>query len=78
VECYPQTAIFQYRPAEEKVTFFRTRYEPTLRAFEALPQERREALYSEMIDLARRYDRNRGTNPIAIAADYLETVIMRA
>jgi hypothetical protein len=30
-----------------------------------------------MIDLVHRYDRNAGTGPVAIAADYLETVIIR-
>ena len=30
------------------------------------------------LELARRYDRNGGAGPIAITADYLETVIVRA
>ena len=78
ITSYPRTAIFRHRSAEENVAFFRTWYGPTLRAFEALTPERREALHSEMTALARRYDRNRGTGSIAIAADYLETVIERA
>lgn len=78
ITSYPRTAIFRYRSAEENVDFFRTYYGPTLRAFEALPSERREPLYADMVALARRYDRNAGTGPIAIAADYLETVIVRA
>jgi hypothetical protein len=59
------------------VEFFRTWYGPTLRAFEALPRDRQEALNDDLIGLARRFDRNAGTGPVAIAADYLETVIVR-
>jgi SAM-dependent methyltransferase len=78
VTSYPRTAIFRFRSAEENVDFFRTYYGPTLRAFEILAPELRDDLYAEMVALARRYDRNGGTGPIAIAADYLETVIVRA
>lgn len=77
VTSYPRTAIFRYRSAEENVDFFRTYYGPTRRAFDALPAERRAALNSDMIALVHRYDRNAGTGPVAIAADYLETVITR-
>jgi SAM-dependent methyltransferase len=72
-----QTAVFRFRSAEENVDFFRTYYGPTLRAFEALDPTRREALRADLVDLARKYDRNHGTGPVAIAADYLETVIVR-
>jgi SAM-dependent methyltransferase len=74
---YPRTAIFRFRSAEENVSFFRTHYGPTLRAFDALSAERRQDLHRDLVALARRYDRNSGTGPIAIAADYLETVIIR-
>ena len=77
VTSYPRTAIFRYRSAEENVDFFRTYYGPTLRAFDALPAERQAALNNDMIALVHRYDRNAGTGPVAIAADYLETVIIR-
>jgi hypothetical protein len=59
------------------VSFFRTYYGPTLRAFDALSIKRREALEHDLISLAKRYDRNAGTGPIAIAADYLETIVVR-
>ena len=78
VTSYPRTAIFRFRSAEENVDFFRTHYGPTLCAFEALPPDRGEALHGEMVALARRFDRNADGGPIAIAADYLETVIVRA
>lgn len=77
ITSYPRTAIFRFRSAEENVAFFRTYYGPTLRAFDALSAERRQALQRDLIALANRYDRNAGTGPIAIAADYLETVVVR-
>jgi SAM-dependent methyltransferase len=77
VTSYPRTAIFRFRSAEENVSFFRTYYGPTLRAFDALSEERRAALNDELVALAQRFDRNSGTGPVAIAADYLETVIVR-
>ena len=77
VTSYPRTAVFRYRSAEENVDFFRTWYGPTTRAFEALSPPERESLYGEMVGLAKRFDRNRGTGPIAITADYLETVVVR-
>lgn len=73
-----RTAVFRFRSAEENVDFFRTYYGPTLRAFESLDLARREALRDDLLGLARRYDRNGGAGPIAITADYLETVIVRA
>src|SRR6516165_891575 len=72
-----RTAVFRFRGAEENVDFFRTYYGPTLRAFESLEPSRRESLRNDLLELARRYDRNGGTGPIAITADYLETVIVR-
>lgn len=72
-----QTAVFRFRSAEENVDFFRTYYGPTLRAFEILDPLKREALRNDLLALARRYDRTGGTGPVAIGADYLETVIVR-
>ena len=66
-----------FASAEENVDFFRTYYGPTLRAFETLDPARGESLRSDLLALARRYDRNGGTGPIAITADYLESVIVR-
>src|SRR5262249_6438386 len=74
---YRRTALFRFQSAEENVDFFRTYYGPTLRAFESLDPARRESLRNDLLALARRYDRNGGTGPIAIAADYLETVFVR-
>lgn len=77
VTSYTRTAIFRYRSAQENVEFFRKYYGPTLRAFDALHADRQAALHADMIALAERYDRNGGSGPVAIAADYLETVIVR-
>ena len=74
---YSRTAILRFRSGEEYVEFFRTNYGPTLRAFEALPRDRQAALKHDMVGLSRRFDRNGGAGPIAIAAEYLETVIVR-
>ena len=72
-----RTAVFRFSSAEENVDFFGTYYGPTLRAFESLDPPRRESLRNDLLALARRYDRNGGTGPIAITGDYLETVIVR-
>src|SRR5262245_61879593 len=77
IKTYRRTAVFRFGSAEENVEFFRTYYGPTFRAFESLDAPRREALRNDLLVLARRYDRNGGTGPIAITADYLETVIVR-
>jgi ubiquinone/menaquinone biosynthesis C-methylase UbiE len=77
ITSHRRTAVFRFRSAEENVDFFRTYYGPTLRAFESLEPSRRESLRNDLLALARRYDRNRGTGPVAITADYLETVIDR-
>ncbi len=74
-----RTNIFRYPSAEANVEFFRTYYGPTLKLFETVGPAAGERLAKELADLARRYDRNGGgSGPIAIAADYLETVIIRA
>jgi ubiquinone/menaquinone biosynthesis C-methylase UbiE len=78
ITSYSRSAVFRFRSAEENVEFFRTYYGPTLRAFETLQAPERESLHNDLVALARRYDRNGGTGPVAIIADYLETVIVRA
>jgi ubiquinone/menaquinone biosynthesis C-methylase UbiE len=77
VASYRRTAVFRFRSAEENVDFFRTYYGPTLRAFESLDPPARDSLRNDLLALARRYDRNGGTGPVAITGDYLETVIDR-
>ena len=51
---------------------------PCLKLFAALMALRHDGLGSEMVELNGKFDRNSGKDgSIAIAADYLETVIMR-
>jgi SAM-dependent methyltransferase len=64
---------FRFGSAEEFVTFFRRWYGPTLKAFAALEGEARDALESDLVALARRYDRL-GTDAVAIPAAYTEAV----
>jgi SAM-dependent methyltransferase len=72
-----RTAVFRFRSTEDNVDFFRTYYGPTLRAFASLDPPRCESLRGDLLALARRYDRNGGTGPVALTGDYLETVIVR-
>ena len=74
-----RTTVFRFASAKDNVDFFRRYYGPTLKTFEALPASGREALEQEMIEPNHRFDLNGGRGePIAIAADYLETVVVRA
>jgi ubiquinone/menaquinone biosynthesis C-methylase UbiE len=66
---------FRFTSPEEFVDFFRRWYGPTLKAFEALDDSGRDALASDLADLARRWDRNDADDSIALPAAYLESVI---
>jgi ubiquinone/menaquinone biosynthesis C-methylase UbiE len=71
--------VFRFASSEEDVSFFRAYYGPTLKAFEALPPEKRAEMEKEMVALNYRFDKNGGQGgPVAIAAEYLETVIVRS
>jgi ubiquinone/menaquinone biosynthesis C-methylase UbiE len=74
-----RTAVFPFASAEDNVDFFRTYYGPTLKLFENVGEARREQLTRDLANLARRFDRNNNADgPIAIAAEYLETIITLA
>jgi ubiquinone/menaquinone biosynthesis C-methylase UbiE len=73
LEVAERTFTFRFRSAEEFVTFFRTWYGPTVKAFEALEGSARDALDSDLVALARRFDRL-GRDAIAIPATYTEAV----
>lgn len=64
---------FRYPSAEAFVDFFATYYGPTLKAFDAAG-ESRDQLRSDLIDLAREWDRLDGDDAIAIDGEYLESV----
>ncbi len=73
LEVAEQTFTFRFRSAEEFVSFFRTWYGPTLKAFAALEGSARDALESDLVALARRFDRL-GRDAVAIPATYTEAV----
>jgi hypothetical protein len=70
-----RTFTFRFRSAQEFVTFFRTWYGPTLKAFAALGGSARDALESDLLALANRFDRL-GRGAIAIPATYTEAVAL--
>jgi SAM-dependent methyltransferase len=74
----PRICLFKWRSPEENLDFFRTYYGPTLRAFERLDQGAQQQLATALLDLSRRYDRNRGRGPVSMEGQYLETIIHKA
>jgi ubiquinone/menaquinone biosynthesis C-methylase UbiE len=74
-----RTMIFRYPDAATNVEFFRRYYGPTLKLFQAVGEAKEAQLTRDLEALANKYDRNRNPcGPVAIAADYLETIITRA
>ncbi|HXV35160.1 MAG TPA: class I SAM-dependent methyltransferase [Gaiellaceae bacterium] len=77
LEVAERTFTFRFRSAEELVSFFRTWYGPTLKAFAALEGEARDALELDLVALANRFDRLGGGGAIAIPATYTEAVAVK-
>ncbi len=75
IQSEERTCTFRFASAEEFVTFFRRWYGPTLKAFDALDEQGRQALAQDLSDLARQFDRHRDGGSIAIPAAYLESVL---
>jgi hypothetical protein len=74
-----RTTVLRDASTEANVSFFRGYYGPTLLVFAGLPASRGDGWEREMVELKREFDRDGGKDgPIAIAADCLETVIVRA
>ncbi len=74
LELEERTFTFRFTSAEDFVTFFRTWYGPTLKAFAALEGDARDALEQDLLELARAWNRLAGTDAIAIPATYTEAV----
>jgi SAM-dependent methyltransferase len=74
LEVEERTFTWRFASAEEFVAFFRRWYGPTLKAFAALDGEARDALESDLVELARRSDRLNCADAIAIPATYTEAV----
>jgi SAM-dependent methyltransferase len=71
-----RTFTFRFPSAEHFVTFFRLWYGPTLKAFASLDEAGRDALESDLIQLARAHDRLQG-NALAIPATYVEAIVRK-
>jgi ubiquinone/menaquinone biosynthesis C-methylase UbiE len=71
---------FRYRSADEFVDVFRRFYGPTHKAFEALGDAKAPALRADFLALVKRHDRLHAGDggPVAVPAEYLETVAVRA
>jgi len=77
LEAEERTFTFRFGSAEEFVSFFRTWYGPTLKAFASLEPSAQEALERDLVALAGRHDRLGSGDAIAIPATYLEVVATR-
>jgi SAM-dependent methyltransferase len=68
--------VFRYKNASHWLEVFRTFYGPMHKAFGALDSDQQEALATDLLALAEKY--NRATNGNLVApSEYLEVVIMR-
>ena len=74
LEVAERTFTCRFASAEDFVAFFRTWYGPTLKAFAALEGDARDALESDLVALARRFDRLGNDDAIAIPSTYIEAV----
>ena len=72
-----RTFTWRFGSAEEFVTFFRLWYGPTLKAFAALEDTKRDALEIDLVELANEHDRLESPRAIAIPATYIEAVATR-
>jgi SAM-dependent methyltransferase len=72
-----RTFTWRFTSAEEFVTFFRLWYGPTLKAFAALEDTKRDALEIDLVELASTHDRLESPRAIAIPATYLEAVVIK-
>ena len=77
VRVQPQIARFRAPSAEDWVSFMRTFFGPTIRAFEVLAPAGQDRLSADMAALARRY--NRSDNGTLLGeADYIEVMVVRS
>jgi ubiquinone/menaquinone biosynthesis C-methylase UbiE len=74
LEITERTFTWRFQSAEDFVRFFREWYGPTVKAFAALENDARDALFADLTSLARRFDRLDGERAIAIPASYTEAI----
>jgi ubiquinone/menaquinone biosynthesis C-methylase UbiE len=72
----PREFVFRYRSSEHFLEVFRTYYGPMLKAFEALADDGREALASDIDRLLN--ERNTSSTHLVIPSAYLEVVATRS
>ncbi len=72
-----RVSVQRYRSSEHFLEFFRRWFGPTIAAFEVVGPEGEEALAADLRAVAERHNRA-GDRALALAADYLELVAVRA
>ena len=77
LEITEQTFTWRFEKAEDFVTFFRLWYGPTLKAFAALDDTKRDALEVDLTELAKSHDRLGSGDAIAIPATYIEAIAIK-
>jgi SAM-dependent methyltransferase len=78
LEVRERTFTWRFVSAEALVAFFRRWYGPTVKAFAALDEDAQEALMSDLVALAARFDRLDDEGALAVPATYLEAVALRS
>jgi ubiquinone/menaquinone biosynthesis C-methylase UbiE len=69
----PRQFVFRFRSAAEFVEVFRDYYGPVRKAFDALDEGGRRALYEDLAALAAGHDREPGPS-LCVPADYVEAI----
>lgn len=73
-----KTFHFRYETPEGYPERLRNEFGPMIKTYEVLDSDGQDALTRDLIDLSRSFDRNQSEQgPVAIAADYMETVFIR-
>jgi ubiquinone/menaquinone biosynthesis C-methylase UbiE len=68
--------VFRYRSAADYLDYWRRYYGPTLKSFEAVGDDGRAALESDLLELIGRFD-VAGDGTMVVPSEYLEAVIVR-
>ena len=78
LEAGTETFTSRYRSPEHFVDFFRTYFGPMHAAFAALPADAVRALEADLLALVRRRARRARSGSVAMPAEYLQAVLVRA
>jgi hypothetical protein len=77
LEVTRRSYVFRFASPEEFAGFFKDRYGPTRKAFEALDDAGKGRLWDDLVALARDHDSEEGLT-VAMAAEYLEVIATRS